>query len=93
MLLAGGTKGKRSCLPHSRIMIHQPIGGIKGQVSDLEISLKHYASLKSDIYKILSYHTGKTEQDIEKDSDRDYWMTAKEAKDYGIIDNVLIKDS
>jgi len=82
VLLAGGAKGKRSALPHARIMIHQPLGGMKGQFSDMEISLKHCASLKKDIYTILSEHTGKSVETIEKDSDRDRWMRADEAKEY-----------
>ena len=91
ILLAGGTKKKRSALPHSRIMIHQPSGGMQGQTSDMEISLKLIMSLRKELYEILSNHTGKSVKEVEKDSDRDYWMTATEAKDYGLIDEVLIK--
>ena len=91
VLLAGGTKKKRSGLPHSRIMIHQPSGGMQGQSSDMEISLKLILSLRKEIYDILANHTGKSVKEVEKDADRDYWMTATEAKDYGLIDEVLIK--
>jgi len=91
ILLAGGTKKKRSALPHSRIMIHQPSGGMQGQSSDMEISLKLIMSLRKELYEILSDHTGKSVKEVEKNADRDYWMTATEAKDYGLIDEVLIK--
>jgi len=89
VLLAGGAKDKRSALPHSRIMIHQPLGGAQGQASDMEITLKEILKLKKELYDILSHHTGKTFADIEKHSDRDYWMIAAEAKEYGLIDEVL----
>jgi ATP-dependent Clp protease protease subunit len=91
VLLAGGAKNKRSALPHSRVMIHQPSGGMQGQSKDMEISLKLIMSLKKELYDILAEHSGKTYKQIEKDSDRDYWMTAAEAKSYGLIDEVLIK--
>ena len=91
ILLAGGSKGKRFALKHSRIMIHQPLGGAKGQASDMEINLKQILDLKKELYEILSYHTGKSFKDIEKDSDRDYWMTSEEAKNYGIIDDIFYK--
>ena len=91
VLLSGGTKGKRSALKHSRIMIHQPSGGMQGQASDMEITLKQMQELRKDLYDILSHHTGKSYEQIQKDSDRDKWMRAAEAKDYGIIDEVLIK--
>ena len=91
VLLSGGTKGKRSALKHSRIMIHQPSGGMQGQASDMEITLKQMQELRKDLYNILSHHTGKSYDQIQKDSDRDKWMRAAEAKDYGIIDEVLIK--
>ena len=91
VLLSGGTKGKRSALKHSRIMIHQPSGGMQGQASDMEITLKQMQELRKDLYNILSHHTGKSYEQIQKDSDRDKWMRATEAKDYGIIDEVLIK--
>jgi ATP-dependent Clp protease protease subunit len=91
VLLAGGAPNKRSALPHSRILIHQPLGGAQGQASDMEITIKQMIEIKKDLYKILSQHTGKTEAKIEKDADRDYWMRASEAKEYGIIDEVLEK--
>ena len=91
VLLAGGTKKKRSSLVHSRIIIHQPSGGMQGQSTDMEISLKLIMSLRKELYEILANHTEKTPKEIEKDADRDYWMTATEAKDYGLIDEVLIK--
>jgi ATP-dependent Clp protease protease subunit len=91
VLLAAGSAKKRSSLPHSRIMIHQPMGGAQGQASDMEISLKQILELKKDLYEILAKHSGKSVEDIEKDSDRDYWMRAKEAKKYGLIDEVLEK--
>ncbi|MFW5886509.1 MAG: ATP-dependent Clp protease proteolytic subunit [Bacteroidota bacterium] len=90
-LLAAGNKGKRSALKHSRIMIHQPSGTIGGQASNIEIYTKLYQDLKKDLYKILADHTGQTVEKIEKDSDRDFWMTAYQAKEYGLIDEVLEK--
>ena len=93
VLLAGGAKGKRSSLPPSRIMIHQPSGGMQGQSKDMEISLKQTLELRKDLYGILANHTGKSYEQIEKDSDRDYWMRATEAKSYGLIDEVLEKKS
>jgi len=89
VLLSGGAAGKRSALPHARIMIHQPLGGMQGQAKDMEISLKQTLELKKDLYNILAKHTGKSYEQIEKDSDRDYWMRAAEAKEYGLIDEVL----
>ena len=91
VLLSGGTKGKRSALKHARMMIHQPSGGMHGQSTDMEITLKQMQDLRKDLYNILSLHTGKTYQQIEKDSDRDKWMKSEEAKDYGIIDEVLVR--
>lgn len=91
VLLAGGAAEKRSALPHSRIMIHQPMSGMQGQASDMEISLKQTLEVKKDLYEILSKHSGQKYEKIEKDSDRDYWMRAKEAKEYGLIDEVLEK--
>ena len=91
VILAAGAAKKRSALPHARIMIHQPMGGAQGQVTDMEISLKQILELKKDLYQILAKHTGKTYNQIEKDSDRDYWMRAADAKKYGLIDEVLIK--
>ncbi|MCF6361448.1 MAG: ATP-dependent Clp protease proteolytic subunit [Cyclobacteriaceae bacterium] len=92
VLLAAGEAGKRSSLPHSRIMIHQPLGGSQGQATDMEISLKQILEVKKDLYEILSKHSGKSYKQIEKDSDRDYWMRAADAKKYGLIDEVLIKN-
>ncbi|WP_291785142.1 ATP-dependent Clp protease proteolytic subunit [Cecembia sp.] len=91
VLLAGGAKNKRSALQHSRVMIHQPSGGMQGQSKDMEISLKLILSMKEELYQILADHSGKTFDEIEKDSDRDYWMKAPEAKEYGLIDEVLIR--
>jgi len=91
VLLAGGAAKKRAALPHSRIMIHQPMSGMQGQASDMEISLKQTLEVKKDLYNILSQHSGQTYDKIEKDSDRDYWMRSEEAKEYGLIDEVLRK--
>lgn len=91
ILLASGTKGKRGALKHSRIMIHQPMSGMQGQVSDMEISLKQSLEVKKDLYDILVNATGHSYKKIEKDSDRDYWMRSSEAKDYGLIDEVFEK--
>ncbi len=91
VLLAGGAAKKRSGLPHSRIMIHQPLGGTRGQATEIEIYFNQMQEVKKDIYKILSSHTGKTMDDITKDGDRDYWMRADEAKKYGLIDEVVTK--
>lgn len=89
VLLAAGATRKRSGLPHSRIMIHQPMSGMQGQASDMEISLKQTLEVKKDLYLILSNHSGQKYEKIEKDADRDYWMRAAEAKAYGLIDEVL----
>jgi len=89
VLLAAGTAKKRSGLPHSRIMIHQPMSSMQGQASDMEISLKQTIEVKKDLYEILASHSGQTYDKIEKDADRDYWMRASEAKTYGLIDEVL----
>ncbi len=91
VLLAGGAKDKRSALKHSRVMIHQPSGGMQGQSRDMEISLKLILSMRQELYQILADHTGKTFDEIEKDSDRDYWLRAEEAKEYGLIDEILVK--
>lgn len=91
VLLAGGADKKRSALPHARIMIHQPMSGMQGQASDMEISLKQTLAVKEDLYNILSKHSGKTYKQVEKDSDRDFWMRAAEAKEYGLIDEVLVR--
>ncbi|MBI5538790.1 MAG: ATP-dependent Clp endopeptidase proteolytic subunit ClpP [Bacteroidia bacterium] len=92
ILLTAGAKGKRSALTHSRVMIHQPMGGAEGQASDIEITAREILKLKKELYEILAHHSGNTFAKIEKDSDRDYWMTAIEAKEYGLIDEVLVRD-
>ena len=89
VLLTAGTAGKRSALPHSRVMIHQPLGGVEGQASDIEITARQILRTKKELYEILSAHSGVKLSKIEKDADRDYWMTAPEAKEYGLIDEVL----
>lgn len=89
VLLSGGAANKRAALKHSRIMIHQPMSGMQGQASDMEISLKQTLEVKKDLYDILSKHSGQSYDKIEKDSDRDYWMRSEEAKEYGLIDEVL----
>ncbi len=89
VLLCAGTKGKRSALKHSRVMIHQPLGGMGGQASDIEITAKEILKLKDELYDIISIHTGKGKELVMEDSDRDYWMRADEARDYGMIDEVL----
>jgi ATP-dependent Clp protease protease subunit len=91
VLLAAGQQGKRSALPHSRILIHQPLGGAEGQASDIEIAAKEIIKTKQELYNILSQHTGQTVEKIEKDSDRDYWMTSNEALQYGMIDEIMKK--
>jgi ATP-dependent Clp protease protease subunit len=91
VLLAAGEHGKRSALPHSRILIHQPLGGAEGQASDIEIAAKEIVKTKQELYKILSQHSGQLIEKIEKDSDRDYWMTSDEALQYGMIDEVMKK--
>jgi ATP-dependent Clp protease protease subunit len=92
VLLAGGAAGKRSALPHARVMIHQPSGGAQGQSRDMEITVKEIIKLRYELYEILANHTGKSIEQIEQDSDRDYWMKAEEAKTYGLIDEVLYRD-
>ena len=89
VLLAAGAKGKRFALPHARIMIHQPLGGFQGQATDIEIHAKEILRLKKMLNEILSKHTGKPVEEIEKDTERDYFMGAEEAKEYGLIDKVL----
>lgn len=92
VLLVAGSKGKRSALKHSRIMIHQPMGGAQGQASDIEITAREIQKLKTELYTIIADHSGNPYERIEKDSDRDYWMTAAEAKEYGMVDEVLIRE-
>lgn len=91
VLLCAGTKGKRTGLKHSRVMIHQPMGGAQGQASDIEITAKEIQKLKKELYEIIADHSGQPFDKVEKDSDRDYWMIAQEAKEYGMIDEVLVK--
>jgi ATP-dependent Clp protease protease subunit len=91
VLLASGTKGKRTSLKHSRIMIHQPLGGAGGKASDIEISAKHILELRDELYTVLAHHSGKSVEQIAKDSDRDYWMKAEQALEYGLIDEVLVR--
>ncbi len=89
VLLCAGNKGKRTCLQHSSVMIHQPTGGMQGQFTDMEISYNPIKPLTKELYEIMAFHTGKTFEEIEKDSDRDNWMTATEAREYGLVDEVL----
>lgn len=91
VLLTAGAAGKRSALPHSRVMIHQPLGGVQGQASDIEITAREIARIKHELYEILSSHSGKPIADIERDADRDYWLSAEQARGYGLIDKVLTK--
>ena len=89
VLMCAGAKGKRSALPHSRVMIHQPLGGAQGQASDIEITAREIMKLKGELYDIIAKHSGQTVKKVHADSDRDYWMKAAEAKEYGMIDEVL----
>jgi ATP-dependent Clp protease protease subunit len=91
VLLCAGEKNKRSALKHSRVMIHQPMGGAQGQVSEIEITYKEIVKLRQELYEIIAEHTGQPYEKVEKDSDRDYWMTSTEAKDYGMIDEILLR--
>lgn len=91
VLLVSGTEGKRSALPHSRVMIHQPLGGVQGQASDIEIEAKEIQKFKKELYTIISNHSHTPYEKVWADSDRNYWMTADEAKEYGMIDQVLVK--
>ena len=91
VILCAGEKGKRTALTHSRVLIHQPMGGAEGQASDIEITAREIQKLKKELYEIISKHSGQTYKKVWKDSDRDYWMTAKEAKEYGMIDEVLVR--
>lgn len=93
VLLVAGEKGKRFALRHSRVMIHQPMGGAQGQASDIEITAREIQKLKKELYSIIADHSGQPFDKVERDSDRDYWMTAQEAKEYGMIDDVLIKSN
>ena len=91
VLLCAGAAGKRTALPHSRIMIHQPLGGAQGQASDIEITHREIQKLKKELYQIIANHSNQSIEKVEADSDRDYWMIAQEAKEYGMIDEVLAK--
>ncbi|MDX2000798.1 MAG: ATP-dependent Clp endopeptidase proteolytic subunit ClpP [Chitinophagales bacterium] len=91
VLLCAGAKGKRTGLKHSRTMIHQPLGGAGGQASDIEITINEVLKLKEELYDILALHSGQEKDKVERDSDRDYWLTAEEARDYGMIDEVLLR--
>jgi len=92
VILTAGTKGKRSALKHSRIMIHQPMGGVEGQASDIEIQAREIIKIKRELYEIIALHSGNPVEKVEKDSDRDHWMTSQEAKDYGMIDEILMRN-
>ncbi|MBL4652426.1 MAG: ATP-dependent Clp endopeptidase proteolytic subunit ClpP [Flavobacteriales bacterium] len=92
VIMCAGEKGKRTALRHSRVMIHQPLGGASGQASDIEITAKEIQKLKKELYEIIADHSGQTYDKVWADSDRDFWMTAQEAKDYGMLDEVLIRD-
>ena len=91
VLLVAGQKGKRFALKHSRVMIHQPLGGVQGQASDIEITAREIAKVKKELYTIISDHSGKPFDEVSKDSDRDFWMTSDEAKEYGMIDEILVR--
>ena len=91
VLLVSGQEGKRSALPHSRVMIHQPLGGVQGQASDIEIEAREILKMKKELYTIISDHSHTPYDKVYTDSDRNYWMTAEEAKEYGMIDNVLVR--
>lgn len=93
VLLCAGEKGKRSGLPHSRVMIHQPMGGAQGQASDIEITAREILKLKQELYEIIAKHSGQTIDKVNEDSDRDYWMKADEAKAYGMIDEILVRSN
>ena len=92
VLLAGGTKGKRSSLKHARTMIHQPSGAAGGQASDIQISVKQLVTLRNELYDIIAEHSGKSHDQVKADSDRDYWLTSHEALEYGLIDEILVRD-
>jgi ATP-dependent Clp protease protease subunit len=91
VIMCAGAPKKRSALPHARLMIHQPMGGVEGQASDIEITAREIQKLKKELYEIIAKHTGQDYEKVYKDGDRDYWMTAQEAKDYGMVDEILVK--
>src|SRR5690554_4628864 len=93
VLLCAGAKGKRTALKHSRVMIHQPLGGAQGQASDIEITAREIIKLKKELYDIIAEHSGQSYEKVNEDSDRDYWMRAEEAKEYGMIDEVLVRNT
>ena len=93
VLLCAGKKGKRSGLTHSRVMIHQPLGGAQGQASDIEITAKEILKLKEELYQIIAKHSGQKYDKVYEDSDRDYWMKADQAKKYGMIDEILVRET
>lgn len=92
VLLTAGTKGKRSALKHSRVMIHQPMGGAQGQASDIEITAREIMKIKNELYSIIAEHSGQSIEQVAKDSDRDHWMTSEEAVEYGMIDEILVRN-
>jgi ATP-dependent Clp protease protease subunit len=92
VLMCAGAAGKRSALKHSRVMIHQPLGGAQGQASDIEITAREIQKLKKELYEIIAHHSGQTYEKVWEDSDRDYWMTAEESKAYGMIDDILVRN-
>jgi ATP-dependent Clp protease protease subunit len=92
VLLCAGAPGKRTALKHARVMIHQPMSGMQGQVTEMEIALKETLKVRDELYQILADHSGQSLEKITQDSDRDYWMSATEAKEYGMIDDVLVKN-
>ena len=89
--MVAGSEKKMFALTHSRVMIHQPLGGVQGQASDIEITAREIAKIKQELYQIISTHSGKPVEDVSRDSDRDFWMTAAEAKAYGMVDDVLVR--
>lgn len=91
VLLVAGAKGKRYCLPHSRVLIHQPLSGVQGQASDMEIAVREVLRVKDELYRIISEHSGKSYDVISRDSDRDYWMNAQEAQEYGMVDEIMTR--
>lgn len=93
VILCAGQKGKRTALKHARVMIHQPLGGIGGKASEIEISLKEIQKIKDELYEIISHHSGQPLEKVARDSDRDYWLRSEEAKEYGMIDEVLIRNA